>query len=125
MMASHSPLLLGIEQDLVTLALQSSIEVKFDAGATIPRHDAGDRVGYILLGGSVSTPQGWTLGPSALVYPESLGNGGRGKDLCRAVTPTRALRIRCDDLREVCHSNVALGARIYERLARNLARMLS
>jgi hypothetical protein len=125
MQASHSPILLGVEPELVTLALQSAIEVKFEAGATLPRNDASDRVAYIVLGGSVSTPQGWTLGPSAVVYPESLGDGGRGKDLCKAEVPTRALRIRGDDFREVCATNVALAAQLYERLARNLARMLS
>jgi hypothetical protein len=125
MLASHSPLLAGVEPDLVTLALQSSIEVRFAAGATVPRNDASDRVAYIVLEGTVSTPQGWTLGPSAIVYPESLGDGGRGKDLCKAETPTRALRVRGDDFREVCASNTALAAKLYERLARNLARMLS
>jgi PPM family protein phosphatase len=54
MLASHSPLLMGVEQQLVTLALQSAIEVKFSAGATLPRNDASDRVAYIVLSGSVS-----------------------------------------------------------------------
>ena len=124
MLASHSPILLGLEPELVALALQSAIEVRFDAGAKVPRNDAGDRVAYIVLNGSVSTPQGWTLGPGAVVYPESLGDGGRGKDLCKAEVPTRALRSRGDDLREVCATNVTLAAKLYERLARNLARML-
>ncbi len=124
MLASHSPIMVGVEPELVTLALQSAIEVRFAAGATMPRNDASDRVAYIVLDGSVSTPQGWMLGPSAVVYPESLGDGGRGKDLCKAEVPTRTLRIRGDDFREVCATNVALAAKLYERLARNLARML-
>jgi hypothetical protein len=57
------------------------------------------------------------------VYPESLGDGRRGKELCKAEVPTRALRIRGDDYREVCASNVTLAAQLYERLAKNLAKM--
>src|SRR5262249_51163472 len=114
-----------VEPDLVSLALQSAIEVKFGAGVILPRNDASDRVAYIVLSGSVSTPEGWTLGPSAIVYPESLGDGRRSKDQCKAEVPTRALRIRGDDFREVCATNVALAARLYERLARHLSKMVS
>jgi PPM family protein phosphatase len=123
MQAAHSPILLGIEPELVSLALQSAIEVKFAAGATLPRNDASDRVAYVLLDGSVSTPKGWTLGPSAIIYPESLGDGGGAKTLCKADVATRALRIRGDDFREVCQTKVELAAKLYERLAKHLARM--
>jgi serine/threonine protein phosphatase PrpC len=123
--ALHCPLLSGLREKLVSHALQSAIEVKFRSGATIPRVDAADRVGYIVLEGTVLTPQGWTLGPSALLYPESLAGGGRMRELCKALQDTRAYRIRANDLAEVCSSNVELGAALYERLARNLARMLA
>jgi hypothetical protein len=82
-------------------------------------------VAYILVEGSVRTPEGWTLGPSALLYPESLGGGGKGPGLCEAQQKVRTLRIRSDDFREVCAANSTLAAALYERLARYLARMLA
>jgi PPM family protein phosphatase len=121
--ACHSPLFHGLKNQLISLALQSAIEVSFDAGEVLPRFDAADRVGYIVLEGSVATPQGWTLGPPSLLYPEGLAGGGRGRELCQALQETRTYRIRADDLREVCSSNHELAAKLYERLARNLARM--
>jgi hypothetical protein len=56
------------------------------------------------------------------VYPESLAGGGKGKEFCKAADDVRALRIRSDDFREVCGSDLALAAMLYERLARTLAR---
>lgn len=122
--ARHSPLLTGLGDQLAAEALQSAIELQFRAGTHIPRVDAGDRVGYIVLEGAVVTPQGWTLGPSALLYPESLAGGGRGQSVCKALQDTRVYRIRAEDLRQVCAADPELAAAVYERLARNLARML-
>ncbi len=122
--ALHSPLLSGVSYELCMAALESAVEVQFHAGEGLPRFGAADRVAYILLEGSVRTPQGWTLGPGAVLYPESLGGGGRGPNMCEAQQNVRALRIRSDDFREVCNSNRELAAALYERLARYLARML-
>lgn len=122
--ALNSPLLAGIGNEYAAQTLQSAIEVSFPIGTRIPRVLAGDRVGYIVLEGSVQTPQGWTMGPGALIYPEALAGGGRGPHLCVARESVRAFRIRADDLREVCAADRNLGAAVYERLARNLARML-
>ena len=123
--ALHSPLLLGVSFELAMAALKSAVEVGFDAGEPLPRFGASDRVAYILLEGNVRTPQGWTLGPGALLYPESLGGGGKGPGQCEAQQTVRTLRIRSDDFREVCESNQQLAAALYERLARYLARMLA
>ncbi len=123
--ALHSPLLIDVSFDLAMAALKSAVEVGFDAGEALPRFGASDRVAYILLEGNVRTPQGWTLGPGALLYPESLGGGGKGPGQCEAQQSVRALRIRSDDFREVCDSNRELAAALYERLARYLARMLA
>lgn len=120
--AAHSPLLIGLPDALVKRALGAAVEVEFDPGKTLPRFFASDRVGYIVLEGCLASPNGWTLGPSSLVYPESLGGGGQGTDLTTAVERTRALRIRADDFREVCQSDQALAARLYERLTEILAR---
>jgi serine/threonine protein phosphatase PrpC len=122
--ALNSPLLAGLGNEYAAQALQSAIEVHFPIGARIPRIHAGDRVGYIVLEGSVQTPQGWTMGPGAVIYPEALAGGGRGPQLCVTRENVRAFRIRADDLREVCAADRNLGAAVYERLARSLARMI-
>jgi CRP-like cAMP-binding protein len=118
-------LLSGLDAALTQQALKSTVQVSFDAGERLPRFGASDRVSYILLEGSVRTPEGWTLGPGALLYPESLGGGGKGPTSCEAQQPVRALRIRTDDFAEVCASNPAVGYALYSRLARYLARMLA
>lgn len=121
---AHSSLFSGLSEPLIKKALQSTIEVEFAVGATIPRFYADDRVGYIILEGRIDSPDGWTLGPSGVVYPECLAEGGRkGTNLCTAGERTRALRIRSDDLREVCSKDVTLAASIYHRLAHILARV--
>lgn len=122
--ARHCPLLLGLPDQLAAAALQAAIEVRFAAGDRVPRVYAGDRVAYIVLEGAILTTEGWTLSPSALVYPESLAGGGRGERLCQAVQATRAFRIRADDFREVCDRDAQLARLVYERLARMLARAI-
>jgi hypothetical protein len=123
--AAHSPLLAGLDQELTREALQSAVEVSFDVGERLPRFSASDRVAYILVEGSVRTPEGWTLGPGALLYPESLGGGGKGPSSCEAQQSVRALRIRSDDVNEVCASKPGVGAALYGSLARYLARKLA
>jgi serine/threonine protein phosphatase PrpC len=120
--AMHSALLAGVPDVLVARALRAAVEVELDVGDPVPRYFTGDRVGYVVLEGRIDSPSGWTLGPSSLVYPESLAGGGKGADLCKAGERTRALRIRADDFREVCASEMRLAAMLYERLAHILAR---
>jgi protein phosphatase len=121
--AAQCAILAGLPQQMAAHALQSAIEVRFAPGEPLPRAHANDRVGYILLEGTVTTPRGLSLAVPALIYPESLAGGGHGPELCVAQQYVRAFRIRADDLREVCASNTALAAAIYERLARHLARL--
>jgi PPM family protein phosphatase len=120
--ALYCPLLTGLSEEQLERALSASVQVQFHEGDELPRFFADDRVGYILLEGSAALANGLSLGPSALVYPESLAGGGKGQAFCTAKSPLRALRIRADDFREVCSSDVALAAILYERLARTLAR---
>jgi len=121
--ARHSALFLGVPEELVRRALGAAVQVEFEAGQSIPRFFASDRVAYVVLEGGVDAPNGWTLGPAGLVYPESLAKGnGKGTTLCRAVERTRALRIRRDDFREVCAADERLAAHLYERLSHSLAR---
>jgi serine/threonine protein phosphatase PrpC len=123
--AAHSCLFSGIAPTFVSQALRAAVEVTFDPDAHVPRFFAGDRVGYIVLEGSLQSPNGWTLGPSDLVYPESIARGGHGTSLCKAIERVRALRIRADDFREVCSRDIELAAKLYERLAYVLARTVT
>jgi hypothetical protein len=123
--ASHSPLFIGVPSELVQRALRAAVEVEFEPSRDVPRFFAGDRVGYVVLEGRVDAPSGWTLGPSSLVYPESLAGGGKAGALCLSGERTRALRIRADDFREVCARDTKLAAMLYERLAHILARTAS
>ena len=119
--ASQCPLLDGLRDELVARTLSATVEEKFADGDHLPRFSTSDRVGYIMLEGRVTSPDGWTFGPSALIYPESLAGGGRGTDLHMAVGGVRALRVRADDFAEVCASDAELGAGLYERVARSVA----
>jgi serine/threonine protein phosphatase PrpC len=120
--AAHSALLQGVPEVFIARALRAAVEVEIDEGGSVPRYFTGDRVGYVVLDGRIDSPSGWTLGPSSLVYPESLAGGGMGPDLCKAGERTRLLRIRADDFGEVCASDVKLAAMLYMRLAHILAR---
>jgi serine/threonine protein phosphatase PrpC len=120
----HCPLFRGLSRELVQKARAAAVEVTFETDQRIPRFDASDRVAYVIIQGTATTPQGWTMNASAVLYPESLAGGGRGHQPCRALEPMRALRIRHDDFEEVCRSDARLAAEVYARLARNLAEML-
>lgn len=120
----HCPLFRGLSRELVQKARAAAVEVTFETDQRIPRFDAGDRVAYVIMQGTAATPQGWTMSVSAVLYPESLAGGGRSHQPCRALEPMRALRIRHDDFKEVCHFDPRLAAEVYTRLARNLAEML-
>lgn len=122
--AAHCALFSGVPDALVSRALGAAVEVEFDADDQVPRFFAGDRVGYIVLEGRVNAPNGWTLGPASLVYPESLVGAGQGTSLCQASERTRALRMRADDFQEVCATDVKLAAHLYERLAHALGRVI-
>ncbi len=118
--ASQCPLVQDLAEEIVSLVLRTTVEEKFAVGDHLPRFATNDRVAYIVLDGRVTAPDGWTVGPSALVYPESLVGGGRATDLCVAQEPARVLRLRCDDFRELCESDVTAAAALYGRLAHTL-----
>jgi hypothetical protein len=109
---------------LVERALRAAVEVEFEAGDSVPRFFTSDRVGYVVLEGRINAPDGWALGPSAVVYPESLARSGQGTVLCVAGERTRALRIRADDFQEVCAADTRLAAKLYEKLSKLLGRAM-
>ncbi len=119
--ACQCPLFADLDKQLVGRTLSAAVEVSFGADEHVPRFFTNDRVGYIVLEGQVALPDGWSLGASSLLYPESLASGGKkGSQLCMTKTPVRALRIRADDFREVCSADPELAAMLYERLARTV-----
>jgi CRP-like cAMP-binding protein len=118
--ARASALLCDLPDAMVLRALAMAAEVEIAAGEEVPRIVTTDRVAYIVLDGEVEVPPGTILGASGLLYGESLVGVGR-HGACRAVTGVRALRLRCDDFREICASDVHLAALLFERLARHLA----
>jgi PPM family protein phosphatase len=118
------PLLADLPTATVLRALAAAVEVEFAEGSALPRTIASDQVAYVVLDGEVEMHDRRIFGASALLYPESLVGGWRDAALCKAVRGVRALRLRADDFREVCDSDVALAAALFERLARHLARLL-
>ncbi len=119
-LAGNSALLAGLGEAHLTRVLGAAVEVAVEVKGKIPRFFADDRVAYIVVDGTANTSEGWSLGPSSVLYPESLAGGGQGPDLAEAETPLRVLRMRRDDFREVCASEPALGAALWERVARLL-----
>lgn len=117
------PLLSELPSSTVLRVLSAAVEVEIPAGETIPRTVVSDQVAYVILDGEIRMGDGRVFGSSALLYPESLlGEIGRSP-LCKAERALRALRLRGDDFREVCGSDIVLAASLYERLARHLARL--
>ena len=121
---AQSPLFEGLPMSSVLGALASGIEVEIEPGQEVPAFDAGDLCAYLVLDGLVTLPDGTTLGPPALLYPESLVGVDKPKrELARAAERLRGVRVRHDDFREVCQHDPSLGGALYKRLATHLARL--
>jgi serine/threonine protein phosphatase PrpC len=121
---AQSPLFEGLPMSSLLGALACGIEVEVEAGHDVPAFDAGDLCAYLVLDGLVSLPDGTSLGPPALLYPESLVGVDKPKRvLARAAERLRGVRVRHDDFREVCQHDHALAGALYKRLATHLARL--
>jgi PPM family protein phosphatase len=118
------PLLGDLPTPTVLRALAAAVEVELGPGEPLPRTMASDLVAYVVLDGAVKMHDGRSFGASALLYPESLVGGQREAPPAQAETTVRALRLRSDDFREVCQSDVLLASQLFERLARILARLV-
>jgi len=70
----------------------------------------------------VKHPDGRSVGPGALLYPESLLGvfGHAGPPV--AEQTSRLLRVRADDFAEIC-SEPRFAAELYKRLAAHMARL--
>jgi serine/threonine protein phosphatase PrpC len=120
--ARQSPLLVDLPLPLALTALSAAVEIEMAQGASIPRAIANDLVSYIVLEGLVKHPDGRSVGPGALLYPESLVGvwGQAGPPV--AEQTSRLLRVRADDFAEIC-SEPRYAAELYRRLAAHLARL--
>jgi serine/threonine protein phosphatase PrpC len=118
----QNPLVVDLPTSMVLAALAAGIEVELDEGAPVSRIDAGDLCAYLVLDGIVKTPGGTSLGAPALLFAESLVGVATESGSPTVVSRARLIRIRADDFREVCGHDPFLGAALYERLARHIAR---
>ncbi|HEX2875782.1 MAG TPA: protein phosphatase 2C domain-containing protein [Polyangiaceae bacterium] len=120
--ARQSPLLVDLPLPLALTALSAAVEIELGQGASVPRAIANDLVAYIVLEGLVKHPDGRSVGPGALLYPESLvGVWGQAGPPAAEQT-SRLLRVRADDFAEIC-SEPRFAAELYRRLAAHLARL--
>jgi serine/threonine protein phosphatase PrpC len=118
---SSSPLLAGMAPSAVLGALAAGVEVEVAPGERLARDIANDLCAYLVLDGLVELPDGRKIGPSGLLFAESLVGVRRKGELPVAGAPTRLIRIRKDDFTEVCDHDAGLAAALYKRLARYLA----
>ena len=104
-------------------ALRIAIPRDHGVGEQLPAHTLGDRVAWIVVEGELVL-DGESLGPGALVYPESLvADSPRPGSRCdrRGARDVRALAIRADDFRELCDDDSELGEALLEGLAAAIA----
>jgi PPM family protein phosphatase len=115
-------LLTGLPPSAILAALAAGVELEAAEGERLPREIASDLVAYVVLEGIVALPDGRALGPSGLLFAESLVGAQRAQELPTVQSSqARLIRIRQDDFAEVCRHDPALAASLYQRLARYLA----
>ncbi|HKQ68586.1 MAG TPA: protein phosphatase 2C domain-containing protein [Polyangiaceae bacterium] len=122
LVARHSALLEDLSVPSVLAALAAAVEVEIPKDERVPRLVANDWVCYIVVSGQVMMPDGRVLGPSGLVFVESLMGIAREGDLPVVVETARLMRLRADDFAEVCAQDLELSNALHIRIARHLAR---
>jgi hypothetical protein len=120
--ARHSALLDDLPVSSVLAALAAAVEVEIPKDERVPRLVASDWVCYIVVSGQVMMPDGKVLGPSGMLFVESLMGVAREGDLPVVVENVRLMRLRADDFAEVCALDVELSNALHVRIARYLAR---
>jgi serine/threonine protein phosphatase PrpC len=120
--ARQSPLLVDLPLPLALTALSAAVEIEVPRDAPVPRSVASDLVAYIVLEGVVKHPDGRSVGPGALLYPESLLGVWGHAPMPVAEQTTRLLRVRADDFAQIC-SEPRFAAELYRRLAQHMARL--
>jgi len=123
LVARHSALLEDLPISSVLAALAAAVEVEIGKNERVPRLVANDWVCYIIVSGQVSLPDGRVLGPSGILFVESLMGVAREGELPLVLENARLMRLRADDFAEVCSQDVELSNALHIRIARHLARM--
>ena len=123
LVARDSALLEDLPVSSVLAALAAAVEVEIAKDERVPRLVANDWVCYIIVSGQVKMPDGRVLGPSGLLFVESLMGVAREGDLPTVIENARLMRLRADDFAEVCEQDVELSNALHVRIARHLARM--
>jgi serine/threonine protein phosphatase PrpC len=123
LVARHSALLEDLPIASVLAALAAAVEVEIAKDQKVPRLVASDWVCYIIVSGQVKMPDGRVLGPSGLLFVESLMGVAREGELPMVIENARLMRLRADDFAEVCEQDVELSNALHVRIARHLARM--
>lgn len=119
----QNPLFADLPASRVLAALAAGIELDLAVGAVVRRVEAGDLCAYLVLDGVVKIGT-TSLGAPALLFAESLVGVAREPASAVVTDHARLVRLRGDDFREVCTHDANLGAALFERLARHLARTL-
>lgn len=120
--ARQSPLLVDLPLPVALTALSAAVEIEVPPEQGIPRSVANDLVSYIVLEGLVKHADGRSVGPGALLFPESLLGVWGHAAAPVAEQASRLLRVRADDFAEIC-SEPRFAAELYRRLAAHLARL--
>jgi serine/threonine protein phosphatase PrpC len=120
--ARQSPLLVDLPLPVALTALSAAVEIEVAPEQGIPRSVANDLVSYIVLEGVVKHADGRSVGPGALLFPESLLGVWGHAAAPVAEQASRLLRVRADDFAEIC-SEPRFAAELYRRLAVHLARL--
>jgi len=123
LVARHSALLEDLPISSVLAALAAAVEVEIAKDERVPRLVANDWVCYVIVSGQVKMPDGRVLGPSGVLFVESLMGVAREGELPTVLENARLMRLRADDFAEVCGQDVELSNALHVRIARHLARM--
>ncbi len=117
------PLFADLGTAAVLAALSAALELELAPGELLVRDAGEDRFAYVVLDGCVALAGGREMGPSALLFPESLVDVAGRDEPPRIVEHARLLRIGRGDFARLCEHDPALVAGLYERLARHLAQL--
>lgn len=117
-----SALLADLKRPLVLQALAAAVEIELGAGAIVPRVVTSDLSAYIVLDGIVKVAGKRRVSTGALLFAESLVGVWSDGELPVVEEPARLLRWRAHDFEEVTARDAALGAELYKRIAKHVAR---
>jgi len=117
-----SALFADLKRPLVLQALAAAVEIELDDEAIVPRVVTSDLSAYIVLDGVVRVPGNRRVGTGALLFAESLVGVWTDGELPVVEERARLLRWRAHDFEEVTARDAALGAELYKRIAKHVAR---